>query len=425
MGRALPRWAFALGCASILAAHPPRLAGAQADFLRGEIAANEGCLETGQDPVYTEGAFLGVFLFAEGRFQGAPIETAAARVLVRVGNGPFTPFFETVLVAGQGTLFPRVAPSVPATTQVSLLLFLKAEGFEEDAADLCTFTVVRPTPTSTPTPTDTRTTPPASTPTRTRTPTFSPTATRTSAPTFTETSTRTRTPTASPSPSRTSARSPSRTPTRTPSPTVTEVTTPPPLTERRLYFGSDPGHDAGTIRIDVSVSPAGGGPPVEIAADVEVRTGDSTNAIATRWALRFRDLAADASLACTVSVTPSLSFSEIFCVRLRCVAEAIGVTLPDDVPAGTGVSLVEGPIGPTATPTATPAPSPTERAGNGCAGDCDGDGRVEPEEIATGVALGLGALGHECNAADVSDDGEVTADEIVRGVLARLQSCGP
>lgn len=59
-----------------------------------------------------------------------------------------------------------------------------------------------------------------------------------------------------------------------------------------------------------------------------------------------------------------------------------------------------------------------------CLGDCDGDGEVTIDEIIRGVniALGLAALG-TCPVFDTSGDGEVTVDELIVSVTNALNRC--
>ena len=59
-----------------------------------------------------------------------------------------------------------------------------------------------------------------------------------------------------------------------------------------------------------------------------------------------------------------------------------------------------------------------------CPGDCNGDGRVEVNEIvsAVNIALEISAVSF-CPAADVSGDGTVSVDEILQGVRAALEGC--
>jgi len=59
-----------------------------------------------------------------------------------------------------------------------------------------------------------------------------------------------------------------------------------------------------------------------------------------------------------------------------------------------------------------------------CAGDCDGGGQVTVDELVRGVniALGSSAVG-DCSSFDVSADGQVTVDELVQAVNNALGGC--
>lgn len=59
-----------------------------------------------------------------------------------------------------------------------------------------------------------------------------------------------------------------------------------------------------------------------------------------------------------------------------------------------------------------------------CVGDCNGDGEVTVDEVVRGVNIALGGLAvSECVPADRDGDGAVTIDEIVAAVQAALSSC--
>lgn len=61
-----------------------------------------------------------------------------------------------------------------------------------------------------------------------------------------------------------------------------------------------------------------------------------------------------------------------------------------------------------------------------CVGDCNVDGEVTVDEVVRGVNIALGSLAvSECAAADRDGDGAVTIDEIVAAVQAALNSCAP
>jgi len=63
--------------------------------------------------------------------------------------------------------------------------------------------------------------------------------------------------------------------------------------------------------------------------------------------------------------------------------------------------------------------------GDGCAGDCNGDGQIVVSELVAAVrrALGVAAMAG-CGAADVDGDGEVAVGELVLAVRGALQGCG-
>lgn len=76
---------------------------------------------------------------------------------------------------------------------------------------------------------------------------------------------------------------------------------------------------------------------------------------------------------------------------------------------------------PTATATATPTPVET----GACAGDCNGDGEVTVDEIIRGVTTALTGEGlAECLAVDSDGDGLVQVDDVIRAINAALVGCG-
>ncbi|MFN8640195.1 MAG: hypothetical protein U0802_00460 [Candidatus Binatia bacterium] len=75
------------------------------------------------------------------------------------------------------------------------------------------------------------------------------------------------------------------------------------------------------------------------------------------------------------------------------------------------------------TPTDTPPPSPTPTR-PGCVGDCDGDGQVSVDELVRGVAIGLGSLPvSACPAMDRNGSDEVTIDELIAALNNALDGC--
>ena len=80
--------------------------------------------------------------------------------------------------------------------------------------------------------------------------------------------------------------------------------------------------------------------------------------------------------------------------------------------------------GPTSTPTSTAVPTvtPTPRV---CVGDCDADGNVTIDEIVRGVDIALGNQSiASCLRLDTNDDDAVSVDELIQAVEAALSSCG-
>ena len=59
-----------------------------------------------------------------------------------------------------------------------------------------------------------------------------------------------------------------------------------------------------------------------------------------------------------------------------------------------------------------------------CVGDCDANGEVTVDELVRGVNIALGALPlSQCLAFETNSDGEVTIDELLQGVNAALAGC--
>lgn len=81
---------------------------------------------------------------------------------------------------------------------------------------------------------------------------------------------------------------------------------------------------------------------------------------------------------------------------------------------------------PTPTPTPTPLPCRDDCGPDGCAGDCDEDGRVSLGEVVHAVEMALGQADMAtCAAANTDGDGAVSVVELVAVVDAALQSCPP
>jgi hypothetical protein len=61
----------------------------------------------------------------------------------------------------------------------------------------------------------------------------------------------------------------------------------------------------------------------------------------------------------------------------------------------------------------------------GCAGDCDGDGKVTVDELIAAVSIALGqAEAESCAAADADLDGTISVSDLVAGARAVLEGCG-
>jgi hypothetical protein len=120
-------------------------------------------------------------------------------------------------------------------------------------------------------------------------------------------------------------------------------------------------------------------------------------------------------------------------------AQTPGVTV---TPTSTPTPSATGQASPTATrtrtssptpitiATATPTepldltPTPTSTPEPGCTGDCDGDGEVSIDELVRGVAIALGVLDLEtCPAMDADRNGQLTIDELLQAVRNALDGC--
>lgn len=99
--------------------------------------------------------------------------------------------------------------------------------------------------------------------------------------------------------------------------------------------------------------------------------------------------------------------------------EAVGISrcpLAAEVRENAVRATVSPPPTPTATPTATTAPP--------CAGDCDGNGDVTVDELVKGVNIALGSTELvACPAFDADGAGSVTVDEVVAAVNRALAGC--
>jgi YVTN family beta-propeller protein len=130
----------------------------------------------------------------------------------------------------------------------------------------------------------------------------------------------------------------------------------------------------------------------------------------------------------------------------RATRIAIGVvpggcplTLPTDTPSPTSPPTATATITPTPTVTSTATDSPTRTATRtppatltrtpmsatlACLDDCDDNGQVTVDDLVRGVNIALGvATLDSCAAFDWNSDGNVTVDELVAGVNRALTGC--
>ena len=81
---------------------------------------------------------------------------------------------------------------------------------------------------------------------------------------------------------------------------------------------------------------------------------------------------------------------------------------------------------PAPTPTGTATATDTATAPTGCAGDCNGNGQVTIDELIRGVNIALGNAALDvCPSFDVDGDGEVAINELVQGVNNALAGACP
>jgi len=93
------------------------------------------------------------------------------------------------------------------------------------------------------------------------------------------------------------------------------------------------------------------------------------------------------------------------------------VDAPSPTPTATEPPLPTATRTQTATPRATSAPAP-------CVGDCNGDGEITIDELVRGVGIALGSSPlSACADFDLNGDSAVTVDELVRGVNGALAGC--
>jgi hypothetical protein len=110
-------------------------------------------------------------------------------------------------------------------------------------------------------------------------------------------------------------------------------------------------------------------------------------------------------LPCTFTPTPTATATET------------ATPTTTDTPTSTETPTATATSTETATPTPTATPPP-------CVGDCSGDGEVTIDEILRGVAIALGVVPFDqCPAFDADGSGTIEIDEIIRGVNNALAAC--
>lgn len=115
------------------------------------------------------------------------------------------------------------------------------------------------------------------------------------------------------------------------------------------------------------------------------------------------------------SATPTPSATSMPSATPTLLPSATATRTP--VPTSTATPVIE--------PTATASPTRT-RVAAACAGDCSGNGEVTVDEIVRGVGIALGNIAvAECVAFDANEDGVVTVDELLRAVQSALNGCSP
>lgn len=290
-----------------------------------------------------------------------------------------------------------------------------------------------PTPTSTNTATSTATFTATQTHSPTHTPTQTPTSTvtSTSIPVSTETqpppSTATFTATHTPSPTRTPTSTPTHTSTFTPSSTPTSTITP---SATATATGSLPPTDTPTQTPTASSTSTITSTPTETATSTPTTTGSVTPSPS----VAPTDTPTQATPEATVTVTATGSPpAETETPSTITPTPDLSVTAaPTDTPTiGAGETPSPTSAVPTATPslvssaTFTPVPTPTPTAPSiACVGDCDGNGEVTVDELIRGVNIALGNLPLEdCESFDADGSGDVTVDELITAVNNALSGC--
>lgn len=125
--------------------------------------------------------------------------------------------------------------------------------------------------------------------------------------------------------------------------------------------------EAGTIGIQLTIYPLGGGAPIVVKAEAAIETGDLSATVAFKISKALKNALAAAGLnQCLASAVTESSQENVYTVTVscECVEAIVGSFTTATVPSGTGVLFVDNPAPtatptPTATSTSTPTPTPT------------------------------------------------------------------
>jgi hypothetical protein len=219
------------------------------------------------------------------------------------------------------------------------------------------------------------------------------------------TATETPTPTSTPGPPETPTETPTATDTPTTGPTNTETETPTP-------------EDTATVTETPTETPTG-----QATATVT----DSPTAVDTPTP------SATALDTATATATGSVTPTGVATATSTDTPTGISTATPTETPTvvstatATRTATITPPHTATATPSATHSASPTVTPTTQpvvCVGDCENDGQVTIDDLVRGVNIALGVLPvTNCPAFDPNNDGEVTISELVTGVNNSLNNC--
>lgn len=113
--------------------------------LQPQIYTNRGCLEVGQNAVYTVGDPIAVFYRVDGSLNGQPIEQAQVTMFDVLPNGPTGVLVQRTVLPGQLLVFNGTV-TLPTGVE-TVVLVASAPGFVQPVQDQCSFLVVEaPTP---------------------------------------------------------------------------------------------------------------------------------------------------------------------------------------------------------------------------------------------------------------------------------------